>query len=124
MKPTKPFLTRKRLCILAVLLLPVILGCAALTATSEFRRIPSPDGRYYAVVSYRSYLSFIPMSPGSSSDKPGFITIYSSDGSSFGRAPIPALQSCYDFRWEPDAAEIRLVARWDLSKRSVTVFPE
>ena len=124
MKPAKPFLTRRRICIVAALLVLFIPVFAALTATTEFRRIPSPDGRYYAVVSYRSYLSHIPMSPGSSSDKPGFVTIHSSDGSSFGRAPIPALNSCYDFRWEPDAAEIRLVARWDLSRRSVTVFAE
>ena len=97
---------------------------ASFEATSEFRRMPSPDGFYYAVVEYPSYLSYLPSAPGSSSDKPGFVTIYSNDGVSCGRAPIPTLQASDDLQWQPDSAEIRLIARWDLPKRSVTIDQE
>ena len=91
----------------------------AARSTSEYQRITSPDGRFYAVAEYRSYLSFVPMSPGNSSDKPGFVAIYTRDGLSCGRAFLPMLQFLSDLQWHANAAEIRLVAEWDLSQRTV-----
>ncbi|MBL9166217.1 MAG: hypothetical protein JNN07_00580 [Verrucomicrobiales bacterium] len=96
----------------------------AFRATTEFQSLPSPDGRFTAVIEYSSWRSLVPMVPGSSSDKPGFVTIYSSDGRSLGRAPVPMLQLARDFQWEADAAEIPLIARWDLSRGSVTVHSQ
>jgi hypothetical protein len=96
----------------------------AFRATTAFQSLPSPDGRFTAVIEYRTWRSLVPMLPGSSSDKPGFVTIYSSDGRSLGRAPIPMLQLTRDLQWEADAAEIPLLARWDLSRGSLTVYSQ
>jgi hypothetical protein len=97
---------------------------AALRATTELQRLPSPDGRFTAVTEYYTWRSLLPMTPGSSSDRPGFVTIYSSDGHSLGRAPVPMLQLAHDLRWEADAAEIRLVAHWDLSRGRVMILSQ
>lgn len=96
----------------------------ALRATTEFHRVASPDERFTAVIEYRTWRSLVPTLPGSSSDKPGFVTIYSSDGRYLGRAPVPMLELARDLQWEADAAEIPLIARWDLSSGSVTVHSQ
>lgn len=109
-------LSRKgRLAIFALLAAISMALVAAFRATTEFARSSSPDGRFTAVSEYHTWRSLRPMTPGSSSDKPGFVTIYASDGRSLGRAPVPLLQLARDLRWEAEAAEIPLVARWDLS---------
>ena len=110
---------RKQLFIVATILLCCGIGLAAFWHTTEYTRMSGQSGRFYAVAEYRTYLSFIPMMPGSSSDKPGFVTIYTRDGESCGRASLPMLQDFYSLQWLGDTAEIPMVAQWDLSKRKV-----
>lgn len=119
MKTQQASTSTKRIWILATASVACVASFIALRHTTEYRRIASPDGRFYAVAEHRAYLSLIPMSPGSSSDKPGFVTVFTSDGVSCGRASLPMLQLFTDFRWRTDAAEIPLVAQWDLSQRTV-----
>ena len=109
----------KRFSIAGLLCLALLSMLVASRVTTEYSRVTSPDGRFYAVAKYRPYLSFIPMSPGRSSDKPGFVTVFTSDGISCGRAAIPMLQNFAELQWRPDAAEIRLIAEWDLSQHTV-----
>lgn len=83
----------------------------------EYLRVTSPDGKYTAIVTYRRYQALLPMGPGQSSDKPGFIRIEDSSGSNLGKIPLPMVQMAYDLEWTPTGAEIRLVGEWDFSRR-------
>ena len=82
----------------------------------EYYRETDPSGKYTCIVSYRRYLSWIPMSPGSGSDKPGFAEIIDDKGS-LGRIPIPMLQLA-GIKWNKDTAEIELIGEWNLVKRT------
>lgn len=103
--------------------LAVLAVCVAFVAwrsTSEYRRMASPDGRFYAVAEYRTYWSFIPrFQLGSALDSPGFVTVFTSDGIPCGRTSLPMLQDFAHLQWSADAAEIPFVAQWNLHKRTV-----
>ncbi len=99
-------------CLVAMVLLPFVL-------TSQYARVTSPDGRFYAVASFPMWQSYVPMMPGQSGDKPGYITIYTADGRSCGRTAVEMVSFIRDLEWGTGRAEIRLVAAWDLSQRRV-----
>lgn len=84
---------------------------------SVYSQQRSPDGRYNAQVSYNTYLSFLPVMPGQSSDKAGFVEIFDNTGRSMGRMPLAMLQMA-DIRWLTNGAEIKLVGHWDFVKGS------
>lgn len=83
-----------------------------------FKTFKDPTGEYTAIVSYRSYLSHIPMMPGSSSDKPGFIKIIDSSGKNYGEMPLPMLQMVYDMSWTKNGAEVMsgLIGEWNFKE--------
>lgn len=81
---------------------------------SEFE---SPSGKYDVTVSYRTYLSCLPGSPGSSSDKPCFVRIVGKDGKDYGEIPVPMLQMV-DVEWLDQGASIKLVGEWDFERGS------
>jgi hypothetical protein len=86
-----------------------------------------PTGTYAAEVSYRTFYSFVPMAPGSSSDKPGFVEIFKKDPSgkrtSLGRIPVPMLQLS-GVKWFSSGAVVELVGEWDFEKRTCYYWSE
>lgn len=97
-----------------ILLVLVVLASMHRSIYSQQR---SPDGRYSAQVTYKTYLSFLPTMPGQGSDKAGFVEIFDNTGRSMGRMPIPMLQMA-DIRWRADGAEIKLVGQWNFGQSS------
>ena len=71
-----------------------------------------PTGFYTAIVSYRSYQSFLPRMPGSSSDKPGFVKIIDKNNKPYGEMPLPMLQ-LLELEWTEQGARIKLIGEWD-----------
>jgi hypothetical protein len=98
--------------ILALASLPFVL-------TAEYRRVTSPDGRFYAVATYPIWQAYVPMSPGSSGDKSGYIAVYTRDGKSCGRVSVEMVWFIQDIQWGVSTAEVPLVADWDLVRRKV-----
>ena len=82
-----------------------------------YRVEKDPSGAFTAVVSYRTFYSFIPMPIGSSSDKPGFVEIFDRNNKSMGRLPIAMLQLA-DIRWKKNGAFINPFHTWDFSDGS------
>ena len=72
---------------------------------SEYYTYESPSGEYKAIFTYRSYLSFIPMPPGSSGDKPGFVKVIDKTGHDYGELPLDMLNTA-EFRWIKYGAKI------------------
>lgn len=101
-----------------------LLGFSAilLLHTSEYYRIQSPDGRFYAVATYPTWQSFIPMSPGSGGDHSGHVTVYTRDRVSCGRVPVDLVWMIRDIQWSKTNAELPLVAEWNLVNRTVEFF--
>lgn len=111
---------RKLLWILVACSLLGVPGYFASMATSEFRRFPSPDGRFVAIVQFRSWRSLFMGFRQGDNDVPAFVSIYSSDGAFYGRAPIPYVSFGEGLVWHSDFVEIPGIARWDFSTRTVT----
>jgi hypothetical protein len=82
-----------------------------------------PTGNYVAEVSYRTMYSFLAMSPGSSSDKPAFVEIFTKDGDSLGRIPVPMLQMS-GVKWAAPGALVELVGEWDFAKGTCFYWSE
>ena len=82
-----------------------------------------PTGKYTAIVSYRTYLSLIPMMPGSSGDKAGFVKIVDVAGKSYGEIPVPMLQMA-EIEWHASGAEIFLIGEWDFAKKTCYYWSE
>jgi hypothetical protein len=82
-----------------------------------------PTGQYVAKLSYRTFYSFIPMSPGSSSDKPGFVEIFNKNGESMGRVPVPSLQ-LGGVLWKPDGADVQMIGEWNFKNGSCYYWDE
>ena len=76
-----------------------------------------PTGQYTAKVSYKTYLSFIAMTPGSSSDKAGFVEIFDSNSKSMGEVPVPMLQLAH-VNWHSNGASVQHYGEWDFKKGS------
>ena len=86
---------------------------------TECRHVVSPDGRFYAVAFCRAWRAYVPMMPGSSGDKPGYVTVFTRDGRSCGTAPLPLAWMVDEIEWSSNHAELRLVADWDLVSHTV-----
>ena len=71
-----------------------------------------PTGRYSAVTSFKSYLSLLPMPPGSSGDKPCFVKISDKDGTSLGELAVPMCQLAH-VEWTERGARVSFVGEWD-----------
>jgi hypothetical protein len=106
---------RVLLCLLSAFLLGVMLLAFALNHKTTFLELRDPSGRYLARITFSTFLSFIPMSPGSSGDKPGFVEIFDRDGESMGRIPVPMLQLS-NVQWTPTGAEVLMIGSWDFAK--------
>lgn len=102
----------------------VIFGTMVLWLSQEveYARFDSPSKNHTAVVSYRRYNSYLPMSPGQSGDKAGFIRIEGKDGRSYGKAKIPMLWMSQDLEWMPNGAALKFVCEWNFSKREYRLW--
>ncbi|MHA3772164.1 hypothetical protein ACXR0O_11560 [Verrucomicrobiota bacterium sgz303538] len=115
-------LTRRSKRILLVGVLMVTAFCAVLILPiREYQRVASPNGHFFAVARSPLWTSLIPIMPGQSGDKPGWVIIYNKEGEFCGRAPVPMVSFIHDLRWSGDEAYIPVVAEWKLSQRKVTV---
>jgi hypothetical protein len=103
--------------IAVILIVGVGLVLSALLHRSEYARYTDPTGNYVAVVSYRTILSFIPMMPGQSGDKPGFVEVFKKGEGSLGRIPVAMLQLA-QVSWEKPGAVVRLAGEWDFERRT------
>jgi hypothetical protein len=96
---------------------------AAFNIRCEYSRDKDPSGRYIAIVSYKMYLSFLPMPPGSSSDKACFVRIEGIDGTNYGEIPVPMLQLAA-IEWTDTGAEIRVIGEWDFKNKRTYYWAE
>jgi hypothetical protein len=108
---------RKRLWLwmLSALLLVAVVLALALNHRTTYREYRDPSGRYLVRISVKTFQSFVPMMPGSSSDKPCFVEIFDRNGESMGRIPVPMLQ-LVDMEWAPNGAEVKMIGGWDFDK--------
>ena len=119
---------RKPMALVVVITIAIALlvGAAALHRTISSVNA-DPTGNYLAEVSYRTFYSFIPMAPGSSSDKPGFVEIFKQESNqkrvSLGRIPVPMLQMA-GVEWMSQGAVVALVGEWDFEKRTCYYWSE
>jgi hypothetical protein len=100
----------------------VVIGMLAslpLVITTESWRVTSPDGRFYAVVTSPIWQSYVSVMPGGGSDKSGYVTVYTREGKSCGRAPVEMVWMIQDMEWSETNAELKLVAEWDLINHTV-----
>jgi hypothetical protein len=78
--------SRTKYLVIAALLAIIIAGGGVrwLRQEDEYLRVNSPDGKYTAIVTCRRYASLLPIFPGGSGDKSGFIRIEGPGGSNYG----------------------------------------
>ena len=97
---------KRRLLVASVALIALPIGGVLFLAfqEGEYRREPSPDGRYTAIATYRVLDAMVPRFPGQSGDKAGHIRIEGTDGTDYGRMPVPMVSMIYDIRWEMGGA--------------------
>jgi hypothetical protein len=74
-----------------------------------------PTGNYVAKITVKTFYSSIPMAPGSSSDKPGYVEIFTKSGDSMGEIPVPMLQLAGVY-WKPNGADVEMIGEWDFLK--------
>lgn len=106
---------------ISLLSMCLIIGVGFITFNhcTTYRTIMEPNGDYTAVVTFKTYLSFLPMSPGSSSDKAGFIEIFDNESNSLGKMPIPMLQLA-SIHWHENGAgaSVKTRGEWDFNERT------
>lgn len=114
----------KRLWIIAgVVLAATSIIAAGIAHKTEFSRQSDPTGKYTAICSYRTYLSFTPMPPGSSSDKPCFVKIVGATGENYGEIPVPMIQMA-GIEWNANGAAVTLVGEWDFIQKTCYYWSE
>lgn len=86
----------------------------ALNHKTLYKQYMDPSGRYKAMITYKTYLSLLPMPIGSSSDKPGYVKIVDENGNNLGEIPVPMLQMA-EVEWTAEGAEVRLIGEWNFS---------
>lgn len=113
------FRRRKRPLLIASCLAVLILCAVAiwLLQEVEYQRINSPDGQYTAIVTYRRTEAFLPIFPGQSGDKPGFIKIEDRNGNNCGKIGVPMIGMSRDLEWTDGGANLDLVCEWNFAKR-------
>lgn len=85
------------------------------TPNSIYRIEKNPSGKYTAIITHKTYLAWIPMPPGSSGDKPGYIEIFDQNEKSMGGMPLSMLQLA-QIQWHEHGASIKLVGAWDFKR--------
>lgn len=90
---------------------------------TEHSRQVSPSGGYTAICSFKSYLTSVGMTPGSSSDKPCFVKIVDSSGKNCGEIPVPMIHMA-GVEWNDHGAEITLVGEWDFKQGTCYYWSE
>lgn len=110
-------------CLAIIIVVLAFLCVRAVTQRTVYSTQVDPSGNYTAVFSYRSYLSHIPMPPGSSSDKPCFVKIIDRSGRGLGEIPVPMMQMA-DLEWTTNGAEVKLVGEWDFVQRTCYYWSE
>ena len=117
-------MTRKRKLTIAgfIILLLAVIASIPFLVTAEYRRVTSPDGKFYAVATCPIWQYFVPMPPGGAGDKSGYVTVYTRDGKSCGRVPVEMVWYIQDMKWNTTSAELPLIAEWDLIKQTVQYF--
>jgi hypothetical protein len=110
------------LIVLSVIVLVLVIAGITLFQEVVYRKIPSADGRYIAVVTYRRYEAWRPTLPGHSGDKAGFISIYDSAGVQYGRMPIPMVSMGAELEWTLAGAELKCVGEWNFSSRTCRIW--
>ena len=109
--------------LLAVLCVaPVVLIITFGSSLVEYSRETDPSGQYECIKSYRRYLSWLPMPPGSISDKACLVEIKDRTRS-LGRVPVEMIQLA-DVEWEAKGARIKLIAEWDFENRTCFYWSE
>jgi hypothetical protein len=101
---------------LHVLLVLFVGFCGAVFLAFNHRSLMSetwdPTDNYVAKVTFKTFYSFIPMAPGSSSDKPGYVEIFTKNGESMGEIPVPMLQLAGVY-WKQNGADVEMIGEWD-----------
>jgi len=100
-----------------ILILAAAVICAVMFNMSESKRMADPTGEFTAVVTFRNYQTYNMRSPGDSSGKPGFITIYDRTGTSYGRVPLSMIKLADDLQWTDTGAMIPSLCEWNFETR-------
>ncbi|GAA5496326.1 hypothetical protein Rhal01_02509 [Rubritalea halochordaticola] len=98
--------------------------CGWLMMDQEYERLPSPDGRYTAIVSYPRYATALPALPGGGGDKAGHIHIIDAAGESYGELPLFMLSQANDLEWTRGGARIKGVGEWDFASKTCQSWEE
>ncbi len=114
---------KRRKISMIVMLSLCLIGYFVATSRTLYSTAVDPTGKYTVKVSYQSFLSFIPMTPGSSSDKAGFVEIFDNDSNSMGEMPIAMLQLA-NIGWHKNGASLKLKGEWDFKKRTCFYWDE
>lgn len=114
-------MTTKRKLTIAVSTIVILgaVGSLPFVMTEEYSRVTSPDGRFYAVATCPIWQQYVPMAPGGGGDKSGYVTVYTRQGKSCGRAPVDMVWMIQDVKWSATNAELALVAEWDLATQTM-----
>lgn len=117
--------TQRKTSLILLLLLFIMGGLifAGYQHRTEYYRETDPTGKYTAICSYRTYLSFIPMPMGQSSDKACFVKIVGRDGKNHGEIPVPMIQMA-DVKWLSNGAEVRNVGEWNFTTNTCYYWSE
>ncbi len=113
------FTRKKKILILSAIVSLIVLTLLPFVLTGQYSCVSSPDTHFYAVATFPIWKRYVPMMPGQSGDKSGYITIYTAEGHSCGRTPVDMVSYIRNLEWSPDRAELRHVAEWDLLQRRV-----
>lgn len=107
---------------LAALLLAAVLGLGAwfsvtpsarkACCSSVYKTFASPDQRFQLTV-FRVGWPW-PMAPGSAGDAPGYMRLYTHDGTVLQEQDLQMVQLVDQVHWEPRRVEVRLIADWAL----------
>lgn len=82
------------------------------THRSVYTSFTDPKSDYEAVVTVKSYRLLLPMMPGGSSDKPGYVEVFDQNSQSLGEMPVPMVQLA-QIEWLNAGARIKLIGEWD-----------
>ncbi len=99
-----------------VLVLAILYGIAVYPV--EVKRVTSPDGQYVAVGSVKLVFCFVPRMPGSGSDAPRDVEIFTQQGVSLGCIPVPIGWMMDELEWHENGADIRAHGEWDFRNRT------
>jgi hypothetical protein len=100
--------------VVAVIVIAAIVGVpyARRHAATEYRVIPSPDGRYKVVI--YSLPQLFPVGPGQGSDANGFVQLQDQEGHVLQEKDVEMVQNIDQIYWGPGKVDIKLFAEWTL----------